>query len=117
MELNKIINAESLKYLKTLKNGIVDLIYFDPPFFTQKTHKLIGSDSQKTYQFDDKFESLEQYLALIKAILTQCRRVLKDTGSVFLHCDKTASHHIRQVLDVVFGPRNFQSEIVWAYKR
>ena len=42
---------------------------------------------------------------------------MKDTGSVFLHCDKTASHYIRVVLDEVFGVQNFQSEIIWSYKR
>jgi site-specific DNA-methyltransferase (adenine-specific) len=49
--------------------------------------------------------------------LVQSKRVLKDTGSVFLHCDKTASHNIRIVLDKIFGKDNFQSEIIWSYKR
>jgi len=56
-------------------------------------------------------------LLLIENTLLQCKRVLKDTGSVFLHCDKTASHNIRIILDKVFGKENFQSEIVWSYKR
>jgi site-specific DNA-methyltransferase (adenine-specific) len=47
----------------------------------------------------------------------KCHCVLKNTGSVFLHCDKTASHNIRIVLDKVFGSENFQSEIIWSYKR
>ena len=45
------------------------------------------------------------------------KRILKDTGSIFLHCDKTASHHLRVLLDNVFGINNFQSEIIWSYKR
>jgi site-specific DNA-methyltransferase (adenine-specific) len=49
--------------------------------------------------------------------LVQSKRVLKNTGSVFLHCDKTASHNIRVVLDKIFGLDNFQSEIIWSYKR
>lgn len=117
MEINSIIHGDCQERLKELKSGQVDLVYFDPPFFTQKTHSLKTRDNSKTYEFDDKFNSLEEYLGIIENVLVQCRRVLKDTGSVFLHCDKTASHHIRVVLDKVFGCDNFQSEIVWAYKR
>ena len=60
---------------------------------------------------------MNEYLELIENVLIQSKRVLKDTGSVFLHCDKTASHNIRIILDKVFGRDNFQSEIVWSYKR
>jgi len=116
MEINKIIHGDCLDKLKELKNS-VDLVYFDPPFFTQKTHSLKTRDNTKTYEFEDKYNSLNEYLELIENVLIQSKRVLKDTGSVFLHCDKTASHNIRVVLDKVFGRDNFQSEIVWSYKR
>lgn len=103
--------------MQQIESNKIDLIYFDPPFFTQKKHSLSTRDNSKTFEFDDKFDSLNEYLKLIEGVLLQCKRVLKDTGSVFLHCDKTASHHIRVVLDKVFGAENFQSEIVWSYKR
>ena len=45
------------------------------------------------------------------------KRILKNTGSIFLHCDKIASHYLRVLLDNVFGMNNFQSEIIWTYKR
>ena len=45
------------------------------------------------------------------------KRILKDTGSIFFHCDKTASHYLRVLLNDVFGMNNFQSEIIWSYKR
>ena len=117
METNKIIHGDCLDKLKELKNECVDLVYFDPPFFTQKTHSLKTRDNVKTYEFEDKYNSLNEYVELIENVLIQSKRVLKDTGSVFLHCDKTASHNIRIVLDRVFGRDNFQSEIVWSYKR
>ena len=117
MEINKIIHGNCLEKLQEIEAALIDLVYFDPPFFTQKKHSLANRDNSKTYEFDDKFDSLEEYLSLIETTLIQCRRVLKNTGSVFLHCDKTASHHIRIVLDKVFGSENFQSEIVWSYKR
>jgi len=45
--------------------------------------------------------------------LIELRRVLKDTGSLYLHCDPTASHYLKLVLDQIFGPKNFRNEIVW----
>ena len=53
------------------------------------------------------------YLVMMAARLVELHRVLKPTGSLYLHCDPTASHYLRLVLDTVFGPQNFQSEIVW----
>jgi site-specific DNA-methyltransferase (adenine-specific) len=117
METNKIIHGDCQDKLKELKDECIDLVYFDPPFFTQKTHSLKTRDNSKTYEFEDKYNSLHEYLELIENVLIQTKRVLKDTGSVFLHCDKTASHNIRVILDKVFGHDNFQSEIVWSYKR
>lgn len=117
METNNIISGNCIEKFKSIKANQIDLVYFDPPFFTQKKHSLSNRDNSKTYEFDDKYDSLEAYLLLIESALIESKRVLKNTGSVFLHCDKTASHHIRTVLDKVFGCENFQSEIVWSYKR
>lgn len=117
METNKILLGNCIDRLQEIDANTIDLVYFDPPFFTQKKHSLTNRENTKTYEFDDKYESLEDYLCLIEKTLIQSKRVLKNTGSVFLHCDKTASHNIRIILDKVFGKENFQSEIVWSYKR
>ena len=117
METNKIYQGNSVEKLKEIEANKVDLIYFDPPFFTQRKHTLTNKDSSKTYEFDDKYNSIEEYLTLVENVLEQSKRVLKNSGSVFLHCDKTASHNIRLVMDKVFGRENFQSEIIWSYKR
>lgn len=117
METNKIYHGNCVEKLKEIEANKVDLIYFDPPFFTQRKHSLTNKDNSKTYEFEDKYNSIEEYLALVEIVLVQSRRVLKNTGSVFLHCDKTASHNIRVVMDKVFGRENFQSEIIWSYKR
>jgi site-specific DNA-methyltransferase (adenine-specific) len=117
MENNKILHGNCIDRLQEIDANNIDLVYFDPPFFTQKKHSLTNRENTKTYEFDDKYESLEEYLCLIEKTLVQSKRVLKNTGSVFLHCDKTASHNIRIILDKVFGKENFQSEIVWSYKR
>ena len=53
------------------------------------------------------------YLVMMTARLIELRRVLKHTGSLYLHCDPTASHYLKLVLDQIFGPTNFRNEIVW----
>jgi len=53
------------------------------------------------------------YLVMMAARLVELHRVLKTGGSLYLHCDPTASHYLKVVLDTVFGPQNFQSEIIW----
>jgi site-specific DNA-methyltransferase (adenine-specific) len=117
METNKIYHGNCIEKLKEIEANKVDLLYFDPPFFTQRKHSLTNKDNSKTYEFDDKYNSIEDYLELIENVLQESKRVLKNTGSVFLHCDKTASHNIRVVMDKIFGRENFQSEIIWSYKR
>lgn len=115
--INKVIEGDCLDELKNIKDSSVDVVYLDPPFFTQKKHTLRSRDNSKTYSFDDSWESVDEYRRYIARRLMECRRVLKSTGSIFLHCDKTASHHLRIALDEVFGAVNFQSEIIWSYRR
>jgi len=56
------------------------------------------------------------YLAMMAPRLVELHRVLKPTGSIYLHCDPTASHYLKLLMDAVFGAENFQNEIIWAYK-
>jgi site-specific DNA-methyltransferase (adenine-specific) len=112
-----VLQGNCQEILGTLSEESVDLVYLDPPFFTQKTHSLSTRDNSTEFSFEDKWSSLQEYLAFMEGVLSQCQRVLKTTGSIFLHCDKSASHHLRVLLDKIFGEDNFQSEIVWAYKR
>lgn len=53
------------------------------------------------------------YLSMMAARLVELRRVLRDDGSIYLHCDPTAGHYLKMLMDAVFGPENFRSEIVW----
>ena len=53
------------------------------------------------------------YLVMMAARLVELHRVLKPTGSLYLHCDPTASHYLKLILDTVFGPQHFRNEIVW----
>ena len=112
-----VLHGNCQELIKTISAESVDLAYLDPPFFTQKTHSLVTRDNSKEFSFNDKWKSLEEYLNFIEDVLIQCHKALKDTGSIFLHCDKSASHHLRLLLDKTFGENNFRSEIIWAYKR
>jgi DNA modification methylase len=53
------------------------------------------------------------YLAMMAVRLIELHRVLKRTGSLYLHCDPTASHYLKILLDAVFGPKNFGNEVIW----
>ena len=75
METNKIYQGNSVEKLKEIEANKVDLIYFDPPFFTQRKHTLTNKDSSKTYEFDDKYNSIEEYLILVENVLEQSKRV------------------------------------------
>ena len=57
------------------------------------------------------------YLTMMTVRLIELHRVLKKTGSIYLHCDPTASHYLKIVLDAIFGKKNFQNEIAWTYRR
>ena len=58
-------------------------------------------------------EGLQGYLTFMAVRLLQMRRVLRETGSIYLHCDPTASHYLKAVMDCIFGPDNFRNEIIW----
>jgi site-specific DNA-methyltransferase (adenine-specific) len=56
---------------------------------------------------------MSAYLFMMAERLLELHRVLKPTGSIYLHCDPTASHYLKMILDAIFGPKNFRNEIVW----
>ena len=92
--------------MKQMPDASVDLIYLDPPFCTQRDW---GA-------FNDKWEDgLDGYLKFMKPRLVEMHRILKDTGSFYLHCDPTASHYLKVALDGIFGRKHFRNEIVWHY--
>jgi len=64
----------------------------------------------KTFLFNS---DMMAYLAMMAPRLVELRRVLKETGSIYLHCDPTASHYLKILMDAVFGPQFFRNEIVW----
>ena len=62
-------------------------------------------------------KGMQSYLTMIAIRLFELRRVLKDTGSIYLHCDPTAGHYLKLLMDCIWGHRNFKNEVVWHYRR
>ena len=60
-------------------------------------------------------ESMQAYLSFMALRLQECHRILRPTGSLYLHCDPTASHYLKQLLDAIFGRGQFRNEIIWSY--
>jgi site-specific DNA-methyltransferase (adenine-specific) len=63
--------------------------------------------------FLDKHRDMLAYLSMMAIRLVEMRRVLRKTGSIYVHCDPTASHYLKLLLDTLFGPENFRREIIW----
>jgi len=91
-----------------------DLIYADPPFFSNRRYEIIWGDGYELRAFEDRWKGgLSYYVGWMVERLTQCYRVLKKTGSMYLHCDWHASHYLKYEMDRLFGETNFVNEIVW----
>ena len=61
-------------------------------------------------------KSMKAYLIMMGIRMLEMRRVLKSTGTIYLHCDPTASHYLKTMMDAVFGVKNLRNEIVWCYR-
>ena len=109
--------GDCLVTLKTMACESVELAYLDPPFFTQKVHRLTPRDRSKEFSFEDIWSSQKEYGTFLLERLRATHRVLSERGSLFFHCDRNAVHLARLLLDEVFGPENFRAEIIWHYRR
>jgi DNA modification methylase len=118
MEPNAIYCGDCLDVLRNFPDKSVDLIYLDPPFFTNKFYEVIWKDGAEKRAFGDRWKGgINHYVGWMTERLEQCHRVLKDTGSIFLHCDWHASHYLKVAMDRIFGERNFKNEIIWKRAR
>jgi DNA modification methylase len=119
MLANRLILGDNLEVLKSIESESIDLIYLDPPFFSNRTYEVIWGDDGEKRSFEDRFAGgIDHYISWLKVRVRQMYRILKPTGSIFLHCDWHASHYIKcQILDdpLLFGRNNFRNEIAWCY--
>lgn len=157
MKTNKLYYGDCLEVLRKFSAKIVDLVYLDPPFNSNKNYNAIfksndgklssaqitafedtwhwGEQSQE--EFDNLLHNPESgklgesllpafknflstsdmmaYLVRMSSRLVEIKRVMKDTATIYLHCDPTASHYLKIIMDVLFN-KNFRNEIVWCYR-
>ena len=98
--------GDNLPFLKSFDDNMFDLIYIDPPFYSQKNYG----------DFDDRWKSIQQYLDFMVERLVEMHRVLKLTGSIYVHLDWHVVHYIKIEMDKIFGYNNFLNNIVYSYK-
>jgi DNA modification methylase len=113
--MNKLILGDCLEVLKKLDTETIDLIYIDPPFFSNRTYEVIWGDKGEVRSFEDRFSGgIEHYIGWLKERVQELHRILKPTGSIFVHCDWHANAYIRvSILDKIFGYENLRGEITW----
>ena len=117
MEINAIYEGDNIEVMSKFPDNSVDLIYADPPFFTNANYEVIWHDKEEIRSFKDRWEGgIEHYITWMEPRLRECYRVLKETGSMYLHCDYHADAHLRILMDKIFGENRFLNEIIWSYK-
>jgi site-specific DNA-methyltransferase (adenine-specific) len=129
---NTLYFGDNLPILKTIPDGSVQLIYIDPPFNTGREQQRAKTTTKrndlgdrigfkgKRYEtvkstilsYDDQFDN---YWDFLEPRLEEAFRILKQTGTLYLHLDYREAHYAKVLLDALFGPDCFLNEIIWAY--
>ncbi len=105
---------DNVAVLMELPEASIDLVYLDPPFFSNRIYEVIWGEEAEVRSFEDRWAGgIGHYVAWMRLRAELLYRVLKPTGSLYLHCDPHASHYLKQMLDRVFGMPNFRNEIIW----
>lgn len=117
LDTGVLYRGDNLDWLAELPDESVDLVYLDPPFFSNRVYEVIWGDEAEVRSFEDRWEGgIHHYVGWMKDRAEHLHRVLKQTGSFYLHCDWHASHYLKVMLDDVFGYRNLRNEIAWCYR-
>jgi len=116
LETSTIYCGDNLEWLARFPGDCIDLIYLDPPFFSNRFYEVIWGDEAEVRSFEDRWEGgIHVYIEWMRERMLEMRRVLKDTGSVYLHCDWHACHYLKVMMDEVFGANHFQNEFIWYF--
>lgn len=139
-----IWTGDNLEIMRGMNSESVDLIYLDPPFNSNADYaapvgsKAAGAAFKDTWSLDDvdvewinliasnhpalhrvllaaMSDSDKSYLAYMSIRMLEMHRILKPTGSIYLHCDATMEHYLKTMMDSIFGKRGFKNEIAWCY--
>lgn len=118
----RLIHADFRAALATVEAASVDFLYVDPPFGTDRDHRIASHRNgcgprsllARPVAYDDRWTTPE-YLDFLDDLIALSRAMLKETGSIAVHVDHRASAHVRCLLDEHFGPGRFINELIWKY--
>ncbi len=137
-----IWTGDNLLIMRGMNSACVDLIYLDPPFNSKANYaapigsKAAGAEFKDTWTLRDvdaewinlieakhpalhrvllaaMTKSDKSYLVYMAVRLLEMHRILKPTGSIYLHCDPTMSHYLKVLMDAIFGRAQFRNEVIW----
>src|SRR5436190_18911452 len=128
----RVVLADNLTVLQALPDASLDLVYIDPPFNTGKRQVLQrlkttrAEDGERVGFQGQRYRTVklgqssyvdihDDYLAFLEDRLVEIRRVLKPSGSLYLHVDYREVHYCKILLDAIFGRECFLNEVIWAY--
>lgn len=127
--INKIFWGDNLQVMShMLKDyrGKIDLIYIDPPFDSKADYKRkieikgIGKTNSDRSSFEEKqygdIWTNDEYLQFMYERLILMKELLSETGCIYVHCDYRKSHHLRMIIEEIFGNDNLQNEVIWCYR-
>lgn len=116
LKINRVYFGDNIDVLKKFPDNSVDLIYIDPPFWSNRDYDMSFESGTNLIAYSDRWElGLDTYLPYMKERINEIHRILKKTGTFYLHCDHHASHYLKITCDEIFGINNFRNEIVWNY--
>ena len=137
--MNRIVHGDNLPVLQAMETGSVSLIYVDPPFNTGRRQARtrmrtvqdeagdrvgFGGKRYRTERIGEEeagaggggyADDYDDFIGFLRPRMVEARRLLTETGSLFLHIDYREVHYAKVMLDEVFGRECFQNEIIWAY--
>ena len=131
--VGRVVLADNLAVLAGLPDSCIDLVYVDPPFNTGRRQTLrrlrtirdedggdrtgFGGRRYRTIQLGSQsyLDVHDDYLDFLEPRLVEIRRVLRETGSLYLHLDSREVHYAKVLCDAIFGRECFLNEVIWAY--
>jgi len=114
---NKLICGDNLSITANMPSNSVDLIYIDPPFFSNRNYEIVWGDEAEIRSFEDRWDGgINVYIDWLKHRIFELYRILKPSGTFYLHCDWHASHYLKVMCDDIFSYNNFRNEIIWCYR-
>jgi len=115
--VNHLYRGDCLSVLDRIEDESVDLIYIDPPFFSQRYYETIWDEDAERHAFEDRWKGgILTYLNYLVARLQKLYQKLSQTGSIYVHLDWHIGHYVKVELDKLFGYGNFQNEVIWYYR-